>query len=162
MTHRTYWWRPTVTLQSLWWDMRLYFGQQHHSAMLIFFSLEFLSVSLSLSHTHTHTHTLLKVTCNADSDRVISHIIVNVQAQHPPRSPPAIPSLVEWSSLKRTSPRWFTVRKMIWLTKCDLVYTHKHVTNRLVGVVRVLQGEGSTVIHHTVLLILHFSTLYLA
>ena len=39
------------------------------------------SHSIPFLHAHTHTnadkHMLFKVTCNADSDRVISHIIIN-------------------------------------------------------------------------------------
>ena len=86
--------------------------------MLIFFSLEFLSVSVRLSLSHTHIHALLKVTCNADSDRVISHIIVNVQAQDPPRSPPGVKFPQEDKST-------VVHRKKNDMTKCDLTCTHK-------------------------------------
>ena len=80
------------------------------------------------------------------------------QAQDPPGSLHAIVSPVEWSSLKGRGPRWFTVRKTIWFTKCDFTYNGKRVTNRLkipqglstlcfVSGVKFPQGEGSAVIH---------------
>ena len=67
----------------------------------------------------------------ADSDRVISHLIVNRL-----KIPQGLPTLLfhwwsDWCSLKGRDPWWFAIRKTMWLTKCDLTCTRKEVTNRL-------------------------------